>query len=330
MTRIGDNGGPPIRDGNWIAISRDVIEHHIVGAGQPVPAADKNRGAFSRLEAWLDLLCMANFKERQFDVRGITITLKPGETLAGRAHLSERWNWSEKTVRNFLEKLEREMMISLAVASLKASENQLAQVSTRSQPGQKTGQLSGRFPNVLSVCNWTKYQLEPMAHEPVKGPVEGQLGASWGPYLNKETNNNIISPLPPKGDEKASATQDLDKLSERLLGACNGALDNPVNCQGLASLATPLMWMREGCDLEADILPTLHGYGKSAHGKRVRSWDYFSNGIRKARDRRLAGLPVDPNPQGSRSRPVEAESTSIDEFKNQTREILEKINRGEL
>lgn len=183
----GHNGGPPLREGNWIAISRDVIEHHIVGAGQPVPAADKNRGAFSRLEAWLDLLCMANFRERQFDVRGITITLKPGETLAGRAHLSERWNWSEKTVRNFLEKLEREMMISLAVASLKASENQLAQVSTRSQPGQKTGQLSGRFPNVLSVCNWTKYQLEPMAHEPVKGPDEGQLGASWGPYLNKET-----------------------------------------------------------------------------------------------------------------------------------------------
>jgi len=206
MTRIGDNGGPPIRDGNWIAISRDVIEHHIVGAGQPVPAADKNRGAFSRLEAWLDLLCMANFRERQFDVRGITITLKPGETLAGRAHLSERWNWSEKTVRNFLEKLEREMMISLAIASLKASENQLAQVSTRSQPGSKPGQLSGRFPNVLSVCNWSKYQISEVAAGPPLGWPEGHPGATQGPNYNKEVSKPIMR-APPHADAGVPARE---------------------------------------------------------------------------------------------------------------------------
>ena len=84
---------------------------------------------------------------------------------------------------------------------------------------------------------------------------------------------------------------DYDALSEKLLSACNGSLDDPVNCMGLASLATPIMWLREGCDLDADILPTLRAFGKVYHGKRVRTWNYFTDRINEARLARENGMP---------------------------------------
>lgn len=113
-------------------------------------------------------------------------------------------------------------------------------------------------------------------------------------------NNNLTKKTISDFSEQVAARDpdkiDYNKLSEQLVGACNGALDNPVNCQGLASLAIPMMWMREGCDLQADIIPTLVGYGKSAHGKRIRSWDYFTGGVTKARDARIKGLPTNTDP----------------------------------
>lgn len=78
---------------------------------------------------------------------------------------------------------------------------------------------------------------------------------------------------------------------DRLIQACNGALDNPVNCLGLLTAGTPMMWLESGCDLERDVIPTLEALGKKHHGKRIRSWDYFSNAIVEARDKRKAGLP---------------------------------------
>lgn len=262
---IGHNNGPPIREGNWIAVSRAMIEHHIVGAGNMVTPADKNRGSFSRLESWLDLLSMANYAERKITVAGATMVLRPGQTLAGRAFLAKRWNWSEKAVRVWLAKLETELMITLACEKL------------------KQGQTKGHGPNVLSVCNWGRYQLEPMSEGPDLGRPQGQPGASQGPHYNKETTKQITT---------LEGARDFKSLETQLLDACNGALDNPVNCQGLLSLATPLMWLDEGADLDRDILPTLRALGQRDHGKRIRTWDYFTHAVAQAKAKRLAGLPA--------------------------------------
>ncbi len=79
---------------------------------------------------------------------------------------------------------------------------------------------------------------------------------------------------------------------DRMMAACNGALDNPVNCMGLLTSATPMMWLEAGCDMDRDILPTLEAAGRKYHGKRIRSWDYFTGAITEARDRRQRGLPA--------------------------------------
>lgn len=173
MSEIGHNGGPALRDGNWIAISRDMIDHHIVGAGQVVTPADRNRGAFSRLESWLDLLMLANFAERRISAKGVTTILGPGQTIAGRAFLARRWNWSEKTVRGWLDRLQKELMISLACETL------------------KQGHTQGHTPNVLTICNWSKYQIAEVAAGPPIGWPEGHPGATQGPNYNKGTREQV-------------------------------------------------------------------------------------------------------------------------------------------
>lgn len=132
-----------------------------------------------------------------------------------------------------------------------------------------------------------------------KTVVSVQADAKLAPRARIESPSGIDSTLKfsleqSRAGAEASAVDapkiDLDDLSNRLTRVCNGALDNPVNCQGLLSMAIPLMWIREGCDLEFDIVPTLAAMAKKNHGKRLRSWQYFSAAIRDARDARLRGL----------------------------------------
>lgn len=81
-------------------------------------------------------------------------------------------------------------------------------------------------------------------------------------------------------------------LIDRLVEACNGSLDNPVNCMGLLSAATPQMWIDRGADLERDVIPTLQAAGKKYHGKRIRDWSYFTGMVADAVEKRKAELPA--------------------------------------
>lgn len=89
----------------------------------------------------------------------------------------------------------------------------------------------------------------------------------------------------------AALPSDLDDLHGRLVEACNGSLDNPVNCMGLLSLATPQMWLDRGADLERDVIPTLQAAGKKYHGKRIRDWNYFTPMVAEAVEKRTAAMP---------------------------------------
>lgn len=75
-----------------------------------------------------------------------------------------------------------------------------------------------------------------------------------------------------------------DDLCNKLLAACNGATSQMLGM----NLSLPLMWIEQGCDLERDILPTVRAL---SHGKKIKSWKYFSDAVNEARAVRLAGLP---------------------------------------
>ncbi len=60
---------------------------------------------FTPGQAWVDMLLLANHKEKTFSVRGNLVTIKRGQIGYSEATLGKRWKWSRGRVRRFLLRL---------------------------------------------------------------------------------------------------------------------------------------------------------------------------------------------------------------------------------
>lgn len=129
----------------WIAACVDVFDHALL-----------DKGPYDRRSAWLWMIANATWQDRRINHKGKPIELKRGQLLAGRAFLADKWGWTEKQVRLFLDQLASETMI-------------------------EKGQSDGHYANVVSICNYDAYQTPQERRQPVEGPVKGQSRASEGP-----------------------------------------------------------------------------------------------------------------------------------------------------
>lgn len=87
--------------------------------------------SFTKAQAWIDLLLLANHKEEQVDIRGIWVTVKEGEVARGERFLAEKWRWSRDKVRRFLNYLD-------CAGQIRPQKNNVI--------------------TVISICNWEQYQ----------------------------------------------------------------------------------------------------------------------------------------------------------------------------
>lgn len=85
----------------WIKLHRKIKEHWIY----------QEERKFSKFEAWLDLIMMANHKEKKVSLGNELFTLKEGEFITSEKKLMESWNWGKSKTRTFLEMLENDGMI---------------------------------------------------------------------------------------------------------------------------------------------------------------------------------------------------------------------------
>lgn len=139
-------------------------------------------------------------------------------------------------------------------------------------------------------------ELEPNSGREIQNPEPDQDPQK---HTMEITTSTSISKSIPEVESVSSVEQEpalaaaakYDHLENQLREACNGALANPAVAQGLFDLSAPLGWIKNGCDLEADILPTLRAIGKRDHGKGIASWQYFSRPVAAAKARREQGLP---------------------------------------
>jgi hypothetical protein len=162
-------------NGNWFAVSRMVFDHYIVGAAQPVRPDDETRGAYSKMEAWLDLIAMAAYEPSKVMNKGREQLLEPGQLMGGVGYLADRWNWSNETVRWFLKQLQMSLMITRFCATQKASRN--------------TNQVQ-----VLTVCNYSNYQLSTYGQPQAKPQPEPQAHPKRTPSAPQESNNRTTTP----------------------------------------------------------------------------------------------------------------------------------------
>lgn len=168
MSMIGHNGAP--QEG-YVLIFRKLLSHPVVGMMQPVKSANPKKPSASRLEAWLDLLMMAVYDDQTLTMNGFKFELERGDQVCATSFLSKRWNWSEKTVRGFLERLEKHEMLQ--------------------RKGRPKGQANGKRPNHISICNYSQYQDGGQYDQFEKGKQEGkQEGKQKGQEESELTRCN--------------------------------------------------------------------------------------------------------------------------------------------
>lgn len=66
---------------------------------------------FTKGQAWVDLLLMANHRDKKIPFNDEIITIGRGQYLTSMRKLSERWRWSISTVSRFLTLLEKDGML---------------------------------------------------------------------------------------------------------------------------------------------------------------------------------------------------------------------------
>jgi len=67
---------------------------------------------FSKGQAWVDLLMLANHSENKMHFDGKIITVERGQFVTSVLKLSERWKWSRKKTTSFLKLLESDGMVT--------------------------------------------------------------------------------------------------------------------------------------------------------------------------------------------------------------------------
>ena len=84
----------------WIKLHRQIIENEFYFSER-----------FTKSQAWIDLLLLANHKNHTLFIRGNEINLKRGQLCYSQRTLAQLWGWNERTVKKFLNLLKKREMI---------------------------------------------------------------------------------------------------------------------------------------------------------------------------------------------------------------------------
>jgi hypothetical protein len=127
----------------WIKLHRQIMENPLYFS-EP----------FSRTQAWIDLLLLANHKENYFFKRGIRVDVSIGQVGYDIDSLGKRWQWSRGKVERFILHLEKE------------------------------GNVVRQKNNVSTLISITKYKEYQADSKPKDKPNGQQIG------IQTDTNNN--------------------------------------------------------------------------------------------------------------------------------------------
>nr|DAJ57572.1 MAG TPA: replisome organizer [Caudoviricetes sp.] len=176
-------------DKGFIMLSRKLFSHRIWKASR----------TFSECEAWIDLIQSARFEATQLkaSIGGREITYGRGQYPASISFLSKKWKWdSEKKVRNFLDMLKRDGMITTD-ASQGMNVITLCNYDLYNPINIDKGEDKGKG-NGIDIEQEIKYLKHSL------GELRASLGASdenkgQGKGKNNNKDNNNIPPTPKSG-----------------------------------------------------------------------------------------------------------------------------------
>lgn len=86
----------------WFKLYRQ-MENNILWQDKP----------FAKGQAWIDLLLMANIADGDMLSKGVVVHIKRGQVFRTQKFLADRWGWSIKKVRGFLNLIEKQQMATV-------------------------------------------------------------------------------------------------------------------------------------------------------------------------------------------------------------------------
>ena len=89
------------KEKGYISLYRSIQEHYLYPRGRK----------FTELEAWIDVLFMANYKEANVLIDMKKISVPRGSFITSELKLSQKWLWHRDKVRKFISLLITDMMI---------------------------------------------------------------------------------------------------------------------------------------------------------------------------------------------------------------------------
>ena len=170
-------------DKGWIKLNRQIMDHWMY--------EDK---PFNRSMAWIDLLLLAEHKTHKSLWRGKLTEFKRGDVNLSLRELGNRWGWSKEKVRNFINTLEADGMITTNITKVRT---------------------------VLTLVKYDDFQVGPPSEQTSKQTSKQTSDSpSKPPYLknNKEINKNNKKAPHTQFHNFEQNTYDFDELERRLEG----------------------------------------------------------------------------------------------------------------
>lgn len=114
---------------------------------------------FTKGQAWVDLLMLANHKDGYILIDGQRIDIKRGQLGWSALNLSKRWKWSRGKTTRYLKMLNNDFQIEL-------------------KPNNRN--------TIITICNYNKYQSRDTTDSTTRDTTDGQHVVQ-----QTDTNNNV-------------------------------------------------------------------------------------------------------------------------------------------
>lgn len=167
-------------ENSWIRLHRKLMD-------DPLYFAEP----FTKMQAWIDLLLLANFADRVTFIRGNRVTIKRGQLAYSREWFSGRWRWSRGRVERFLLMLEND---------------------------RKIVQQKSRLISIVTIVNYDFYQNSEKTERETNGTTEIERN-----YLNiSRSKKNYL----PNGTTDSTTDEATDGTTEN---ATDGTTDSTTD-----------------------------------------------------------------------------------------------------
>lgn len=162
---------------------------------------------YSRAEAWLDMIAMASFVERDVPAeKGHVVHLRRGDIYMSIRQLAQRWGWSIGTVQRYIEWLTAQGRVEKQEVALRVADTPFDTPSDTPCDTHTTKAVQ-----IIKLCNYDRYnRIVSLIEADVDTPFDTPTDTADGTIYNK---GYII-----QGD-KAHSTQ-FNDLVKFFAGAC--------------------------------------------------------------------------------------------------------------